>query len=236
MAESQILIADDEPDFRQLLGDMFMSKPWKLHFAAQGVEALQMLCDLPLDLAILDIYMPGLNGLEVLQRMNQRGVHIPVILVTGFGTREGTLQTAVQAVKEGAVDVVEKPFRQSHLIQTIESRLRQRDSSTNQLVSQLDAHLKDHAFDPQMSLSVLGAQFRITPRYVTELFRKHLKTTFRTRLNAYRIQKAKLLIESTDLPLYDIAEQCGFKNYRRLTAVFNREFNMPPRRYREMGF
>lgn len=236
MSEPQILIADDEVDFRHLLGDMFTSKPWKLHFAGQGDEALEMLCNLPLDLAILDIYMPGLNGLEVLQRMNQEGVHIPVILVTGFGTREGTLQTAVQAVKEGAVDVVEKPFRQQDLIQTVESRLRQRDSSTNQLVSQLDAYLKEHAFDSKMSLSVLSARFRITPRYVTELFRKYLNTTFRKRLNSYRIQKAKHLIESTDLPLYDIAEQCGFKNYRRLTAVFNREFNMPPRRYREMGF
>lgn len=236
MSEPRILIADDEMAFRELLRDMFFDKPWKLTFAQDGQEALDLLCESDIDLAIVDIYMPVLNGVDVLKEMHTQGVDIPVILVTGFGKRDGTLQKAVQAVKEGAVDVIEKPFRQQDLVDTIESRLRQYDASTNQLATQLDVFLKDNAFDPNMSLATLSKEFRITPRYVTQLFRKYLNTTFRKRLNEYRVQKAKHLIETTDLPMYDIAEKCGFKNYRRLTAVFNRQFKMPPRRYREMGF
>ena len=235
MANPQVLIADDDDDFRLLLRDMFLFKPWNLQFARHGQEALHMLCRFPFDLALLDIYMPELNGLEVLQGMHAQGVHIPIILLTGFGTRDGTLQKAVQAVKEGAVDVIEKPFDQDRLIETIEAKLRHRGTSTSELVRELDTYLKAHAFDANMSLRKLSSQFKITPRYVTQLFRKYLNTTFREQLNAYRLQKAKQLIDTTDLPLYDIAEQCGFKNYRRLTAAFNRAFKMPPRRYREMG-
>lgn len=235
MSEPNILIADDEAAFRDLLRDLFREKTWRLSFAQNGKEALKVLNQEDIDLAILDIYMPELNGLEVLQEMKPMGIEIPVILVTGFGTREGTLQKAVQAVKEGAVDVIEKPFRKDQLIATIESRLQHLDATTSNLAHQLDTYLQEHAFDQDMSLGRLSQAFRITPRYVTELFRKFHSSTFRKKLNTYRLEKARELIESTDLPLYEIAEKCGFKDYRRLTAAFNREFKMPPRRYREFG-
>ncbi len=233
-ARKRILLADDEADFLTMLQDTFQGKPWAISIANDGEEALQKMRGDSFDLGILDLYMPGLNGLEVIQQIQKLGLRISVILMTGYGTREGTLQKAVQAVKDGAVDVIEKPFSRKNFVALIERLLHQGDHSTRRLADQLDSYVKTHAFEPDLNLEVLSEHFHITPRYVSELFRKNLDTTFGKCLTNHRVQKARQLMESTDLPLYEIADQCGFRNYRRLTAAFHRVYKMPPRRFREL--
>lgn len=233
MFQARILLVDDEPDFHLLFRDMLRVKPWHIDAVQNGQDALKRLEDNPFDVVILDLYMPGLSGVEVLQKIQNKGIRVDVILMTGFGKIEGTLEKTMLAGKYGAVGIIEKPFNKTKFIEVIENLLRQRNLSTYHLTMQMDAYIKEHAFNPEFKIDTLSKFFSITPRYIAKLFRRHIETTFQNRLTFYRVQKAKRLIESTDLPLYDIAEQCGFNDYRRLTAAFQRLVKMPPRKYRE---
>jgi DNA-binding NtrC family response regulator len=99
-----ILVADDDADIRDILKDTLNS---------DGAEA-----DDP-DLILLDIEMPIKNGLRVLAELRQRGTGAPVIMITAYGT----IERAVQAMKEGAFDFVTKPFELDHVVVIVEKAL-----------------------------------------------------------------------------------------------------------------
>ncbi|MDA0746656.1 MAG: response regulator [bacterium] len=234
MQSAQILIADDDGDILEMYRDMLSSQNWNLQFVQDGSEALALLAGGKFDLALLDLYMPGLSGLEVLEDLRKKKVETHIFLITGFGTREGTLQKAVKAMKIGATDILEKPFNKRGLLSAIQGVLNRISEPSNVLSERLDAYVKAHACDSSLTVSNLSAHFRISSRYVARLFREHLGQTFRQQLSRYRVEAAKHLIEKTDAPLYSIAEKCGFKGYRQLTAAFRRIEGIPPRKYREL--
>ena len=113
---AQILIVDDDQSLREFL-EIFLSKDgFRVVTAGDGEEALKILEDLPVDLVLADIRMPKLDGLEFLRLLRQKGINLPVIMITAYAS----LDTAVEAKKEGAFDYVSKPFRLEdlrHLVQ-----------------------------------------------------------------------------------------------------------------------
>lgn len=101
-----ILIVDDEPSIVQSLSGLLMDEGFEVTTAENGYEALQHVeADSP-DLVLLDIWMPGIDGLETLKEIKKNHPHIHVIMITGHGT----IETAVQATKLGAFDFIEKPL------------------------------------------------------------------------------------------------------------------------------
>ena len=101
-----ILVVDDEKDIRISLTGILEDEGYQVVTAASGIEALEKLReDLP-DLVLLDIWMPGMDGLETLEKIKKLIVHITVIMISGHGT----IETAVRATKLGAFDFIEKPL------------------------------------------------------------------------------------------------------------------------------
>jgi len=114
-----ILVADDDPDIREILRDTLNSLGARTITAANGQECLDRAeADAP-DLILLDIEMPIKNGLEVLKELRQRGSEMTVIMITAYGT----IERAVQAMKEGAYDFITKPFELDHVAVVVEKAL-----------------------------------------------------------------------------------------------------------------
>ena len=108
-----LLIVEDDPDFRETCARWMTRKGHSVASAANGSEALELCDRRTFDVAIVDMNMPGLTGLEVLERMKTAQIETEVIILTG----QGTIESAVNAMKLGACDYLTKPFPMDELEQ-----------------------------------------------------------------------------------------------------------------------
>src|SRR5690349_19469338 len=128
--KSRILVIDDETEIRRSLRMILEYEGYEVIEAASGPEGLTMAeRDAP-DLVFLDIKMPGMDGLEALQRIKASNESLPVVIISGHGT----VSTAVEATKAGAFDFIEKPLASERVLVTIRNALDQtrlRDENTS---------------------------------------------------------------------------------------------------------
>jgi two-component system nitrogen regulation response regulator GlnG len=114
MAEckSRVLVADDEEEIRKILSNILEKEGFEVITASDGEQAMQKICsDIP-DAVLLDVCMPGLNGMEVLKKIKAIEENLPVVLITAY---VDTHQT-VEAMKEGAYDYLAKPFDNNEVV------------------------------------------------------------------------------------------------------------------------
>jgi DNA-binding NtrC family response regulator len=114
-----ILIADDDADIRDILSETLSSLGSRVITAANGQQCLDKVDKEAPELVLLDIEMPVKNGLEVLKELRQKGRDATAIMITAYGT----IERAVQAMKEGAFDFVTKPFDLDHIAVVVEKAL-----------------------------------------------------------------------------------------------------------------
>jgi len=120
-----ILVVDDEKDIRISLTGILEDEGYQVTCAASGVEALESVRqDMP-DLVLLDIWMPGLDGLETLEKLKTLFPQLTVIMISGHGT----IETAVRSTKLGAFDFIEKPLSLDKVLITVLNALRMQDLS-----------------------------------------------------------------------------------------------------------
>jgi two-component system nitrogen regulation response regulator NtrX len=114
-----ILIVDDEPYILQSLGGLLGDEGYEVITASNGYEALKIIDAQSPDLVVLDIWMPGIDGLETLSEIKKNHPFLPVVIITGHGN----IETAVTATKLGAFDMIEKPLSIEKVIVTINNAL-----------------------------------------------------------------------------------------------------------------
>jgi DNA-binding NtrC family response regulator len=117
--DETILVVDDDPDIREVLKDRLESLGYRILTAAGGREGLDLLEKQNPQIALLDIEMPVMSGLEVLKEIRARGMDVTVVMITAYGT----IERAVQAMKEGAYDFIPKPFEPEQIALTVEKAL-----------------------------------------------------------------------------------------------------------------
>src|SRR5229473_1990062 len=128
----KILVADDEPSNRNILSQELTHKGYVVETANNGREALRKIESVRPDLLILDYMMPDLSGLEVLKELRRRENDTPVVMITAYGT----LERAVEAMKEGAYDFITRPFEPDHIALVVQKALeRQRLKREVQVLS-----------------------------------------------------------------------------------------------------
>lgn len=103
----KILIVDDDEVYRDVLKDAIADEDTELSLAASGEEAVELLERAPFDILITDLNMPGIDGLTLLKRARQLYPDILALIITGYGS----LESAVEAIRSGAYDYIQKPFR-----------------------------------------------------------------------------------------------------------------------------
>jgi DNA-binding NtrC family response regulator len=116
----KILIVDDERELVTVFTRILAHESYDVESASSGEAALERLDKGGIDLVLLDVCMPTMSGLDVLARMRERGVQVPAIVISGAGT----VDLAVQAIKAGAFDFVQKPIHRERLLLTVRNALR----------------------------------------------------------------------------------------------------------------
>lgn len=124
--EWQIHLVDDDAAFRRSLVFLLESMGWPVQAHASAADYLD--AGLPAleqtGCLLLDVRMPGMSGLELQQALIARGCHLPIVFITGHGD----VELAVQAMKRGAFDFLEKPFKDQRLLDVVSAALRQREA------------------------------------------------------------------------------------------------------------
>ncbi len=115
-AKGKILVVDDEADIRESLELLLSSEGYQVDLAENGTEGLERLGSDAYDLVLLDLMMPDVSGLEVIQEVRKRDHETPIFMITAYGSVEG----AVDAMKAGANDYVTKPWNNDKLLIEIE--------------------------------------------------------------------------------------------------------------------
>lgn len=109
---ARVLIVDDEPHIRRILAALLLDQRHEVAEVGSGEEALALLEGFAADLVMLDVNLPGIDGLETLRRMREQGQQPAAILMTAFGT----IASAVEAMRLGAYDYLTKPFNNQQLL------------------------------------------------------------------------------------------------------------------------
>ena len=103
---STVLVVDDEKNYLVVLEDLLEDEGYKVLTASSGAEALELVARAPVDTVLSDIKMPGISGIELLDKLLAFDPDLPVILMTAFAE----VDQAVEAMKKGALDHIQKPF------------------------------------------------------------------------------------------------------------------------------
>ena len=122
MPKARILVIDDEAAIRDSLKMTLEYEGYEFVGAATGADGLSLVERETPDLVLLDVKMPGMDGLEVLDRIRAMNDALPVVVVSGHGT----ISTAVEATKKGAFDFIEKPFASDRVLVSLRNALDQR--------------------------------------------------------------------------------------------------------------
>lgn len=132
MPTAEILIVDDETDIRTLIQGILEDEGYKTRQAENAKQVFEQLQAAPASLIILDVWLQNseFDGLAILEKIKDNHPHIPVLMISGHGT----IETAVKAIKQGAYDFIEKPFKTDRLLLMIEraletSRLKQENAT-----------------------------------------------------------------------------------------------------------
>jgi len=127
MSSARILVADDEPNLRRVLGAILARQGYEVVQAQDGAEAVAKMSD-EIEVVITDLRMPELDGMQVLRTVAEKFPAIPVIMITAFGS----VDNAVEAVKAGAFDYIEKPFEQEQIRQIVAKAVRHSKAGANE--------------------------------------------------------------------------------------------------------
>lgn len=145
MSEFPIYLIDDDDGVRRSVGFMLKTSRLDVQVFADGTAFLKEVKHLDPGCVLLDVRMPGMDGLEVQAELRERGIAYPVVVMTGHGD----VDVAVKAMKAGAVDFIEKPFDKQVVLEAVEEGFSRLDRSTEVSQRRKEASLRLNALTPR---------------------------------------------------------------------------------------
>ena len=234
MKKLNVLLVDDEIIIRQGFIKLF---DWQAHDcqvigqASDGLEALSKIDELKPDIVIMDINIPIMNGLKVIELSRIKHPDTAFVIVSGYDD----FSYCRQALKLKITDYILKPVNYEEFgncidnlkISLFESKKENKDRMIVSITKYLQNHLQE-----DVSLNVLAQEFHLNAQYISQLFKSEIGVGFLTYLTNIRIEHAKKLLLSTDDAISDISDQCGYNDYRVFTKVFKKKEGITPSQFR----
>ncbi|MGM9605255.1 MAG: helix-turn-helix domain-containing protein [Faecousia sp.] len=239
MKKLRVLLVDDEIMIREGFKHLF---DWEAHDcqvvgeAADGMEALAQIDSLKPDIVIMDINIPIMNGLKVIQCSRMKHPEIAFVIVSGYDD----FSYCREALRLKITDYILKPVNYEEFgacIDNLKIALFQRQLSPAEAQAEerpivaITRYLQEH-LDEDISLSVLSEEFHLSAQYISQLFKSEIGVNFLAYLTNIRMERAKKLLLSTALSIGEISEQLGFGDYRVFTKVFKKAEGVTPSQYR----
>ena len=119
---ASILVIDDEEIMREILDTLLTREGYRVHLAASGEEGIDLAKSTPVDAAIIDVMMPGMGGIGTLEELKKIDDDLPVLMVTAFAS----VETAIAAMKLGAFDYINKPFKNDEVLAVVRNAVERR--------------------------------------------------------------------------------------------------------------
>jgi len=116
---AQILVVDDELLIRDLLYDFFTSQGYKVHMAGDGKEAFKIINEVSFQVALVDLKMPEVDGIQVVSELKRKKPEVPIIIMTAFPS----MDSAIESIRKGVFNYIVKPFKMTELAETVKSAL-----------------------------------------------------------------------------------------------------------------
>ena len=239
MKKLTVLLVDDEIMIREGFKRLF---DWEAHGcqvvgeAADGMEALGKIDSLRPDIVIMDINIPILNGLKVIQTARIRHPRMAFVIVSGYDD----FAYCQQALRMQITDYMLKPVDYEEFGTCIDnlkiSLFRQQtaqepEEQEQRPIAGLTRYVQEHLSE-EISLSVLAEQFHLSSQYISQLFKSEIGVNFLAYLTNVRMEQAKKLLLSSDLPIAEVSERSGYGDYRVFTKVFKKSEGITPSQYR----
>ena len=239
MKKLRVLLVDDEIMIREGFKRLF---DWEAHEcevvgeAADGMEALARMDALKPDIVIMDINIPIMNGLKVIQLGRIKHPEMAFVIVSGYDD----FSYCREALRLQITDYILKPVNYEEFgacidnlkISLFERRItKEPEEQEERTITLLTRYLQEHMAE-ELSLSVLAEQFYLNPQYISQLFKNEIGVGFLTYLTSIRMEKAKKLLLSTSYSIAEVAEQSGYGDYRVFTKVFKKTEGITPSQYR----
>lgn len=239
MKKLNVLLVDDEIIIRQGFIKLF---DWQAHDcqvigqASDGLEALSKIDELKPDIVIMDINIPIMNGLKVIELSRIKHPDTAFVIVSGYDD----FSYCRQALKLKITDYILKPVNYEEFgncidnlkISLFESKKENKDSQQkDRMIVSITKYLQNH-LQEDVSLNVLAQEFHLNAQYISQLFKSEIGVGFLTYLTNIRMEHAKKLLLSTDDAISDISDQCGYNDYRVFTKVFKKKEGITPSQFR----
>lgn len=239
MKKLRILLVDDEIMIREGFKRLF---DWEAHDcqvvgeAADGMEALAQIEALNPDITIMDINIPIVNGLKVIQLSRIKHPHMAFVIVSGYDD----FSYCREALRLKITDYMLKPVNYEEFGNCIDNlkitlfenrRIEEPEKQEGRVINAITRYLQEHLAE-EISLSVLAEKFHLSGQYISQLFKSEIGVNFLAYLTNIRIEMAKKLLLSTGLSISEVSEQSGYGDYRVFTKVFKKKEGITPSQYR----
>lgn len=208
---------------------------------SNAVEAWKMFQSEKLDIVITDIVMRGMSGLELTEKIRESGSDIPIIILSGYSE----FSYAQKAVHYNVYEYVLKPINFKQFVETL-TRLKvlldekagidtalaeQEKMNRNRTIQHVVEYIKNN-LGSDLSLPIVADKVNISASYLSSLFKSETNQKYSDFVTYLRIQRAKLLLHSTDFKIYEIAEICGYGSTKHFISVFKKSTSMTPTQYK----
>ena len=241
MKKLRVLLVDDEIMIREGFKRLF---DWDAHDcevvgeAGDGMEALTKIDALRPDIVIMDINIPIMNGLKVIQLSRIKHPNTAFVIVSGYDD----FSYCREALRLQITDYILKPVNYEEFGSCIDnmkislferrvSAAEEPEKQEERTITGLTRYLQEHLAE-EISLSVLAEEFHLNPQYISQLFKSEIGVNFLAYLTNIRMEKAKKLLLTTSLSIAEVAEQSGYGDYRVFTKVFKKSEGVTPSQYR----
>ena len=239
MKKLRVLLVDDEIMIREGFKRLF---DWEAHDcqvigeAADGMEAMAKIDSFVPDIVIMDINIPIMNGLKVIQASRVKYPKMAFVIVSGYDD----FSYCREALRLQITDYILKPVNYEEFGNCIDrlkislfeqNNVEQEASIEERPITNITRYLQEHLSE-EISLQILSEKFHLNPQYISQLFKSEIGVNFLVYLTNIRMEKAKKLLISTSLSIADISEKTGYGDYRVFTKVFKKSEGITPSQYR----
>lgn len=239
MKKLQVVLVDDEIMIREGFKRLF---DWSAHDcevvgeATDGMEALAQIDHLQPDIVIMDINIPIINGLKVIQTSKMRYPDMAFIIVSGYDD----FSYCREALRMRITDYILKPVNYEEFGSCIDRlkialyekrKIEEQDAQEERTITGIIRYLQEH-LDKEISLNILADEFHLSSQYISQLFKSEIGVNFLAYLTSIRMERAKKLLLATSLSIGEISEKCGYADYRVFTKAFKKEEGSTPSQYR----
>ena len=230
MKKLDVLIVDDEIMIREGFKRLF---DWKEHGcqvvgeAVDGMEALGKIDLLCPDIVIMDINIPVMNGLQVIQKARIKHPQMAFVIVSGYDD----FSYCQQALRMHITDYILKPVNYEEFgtcidnlkISLFEEKTALKadaEAQEEQPILRMTRYLQEHLSE-EISLTVLAEEFHLSAQYISQLFKSEIGVNFLAYLTNIRMENAKKLLLTTSMSIAEVAGESGYGDYRVFTKTFN---------------